>query len=309
MRHSPESADDHDDRHAADRLDERFRELVVHLAPHAPRPPVESVHRAVRRRRVRNRIAVSVAALVVLAGGVSFVGVVGDDDDAGRPQHEQAAAVPSLASMESVASATPVRSAAPSQMSAETPAATVAAATPLTEALFPTPADFMVVPGVFENWRVTDTRPPVTDDFGPCTSLTFSGLGAVEAQERIYSHDGGGGASVLLVRYNDENSAELAASDLRRGLDGACPATNLPNLDGNGRANIKSLDRSGLIWRSQGVVDGQAQYADYGVVRSGPLVAVVHESVIGPPSTPPVEPIQRLVGTLQDRIGKNETGP
>jgi hypothetical protein len=299
MRHSPEDADDHDDRHAADRLDERFRELVVHLAPRVSRPPVESVHRAVRRRRVRNRIAVVVAAFVVLAGGVSFVGIVGDDDAEPRP--EQAAAGPSTASMESVASATPVHSAAPSL------AATTIA--PLTEAFFPTLQDFTVVPGVFENWRVADTRPALVDDFGPCTTLTFSGLGAVEAQERVYVHDGDGGASVLLVRYNDERAAESAAADVKRGLDGACPVTNQPDLDASGRVNIKSLDRAGRTWRTQAIVDGRLRFADYGVVRNGAVVAVVNESVIGPPSTPPVEPIQRLVETLQDRLGKNETGP
>jgi hypothetical protein len=304
MRHSPESADDHDDRHAADRLDERFRELVVHLAPQVSRPPVASVHRAVRRRRVRNRLAVSAAAFLVVAGGVSFVGIVGDDDTT-EPGQEQAAAVPSPASMESVASATPERSGTPS------PEATVAAmpAELLTEELFPALQDFMVVPGVFENWRVTDTRPAPTDDFGPCTTLTFSGLGAIETQERIYSHDRQGGASVLLVRYSDEHSAELAAADLKKGLDGACPATNLPNLDVDGRANIKSLDRTGLTWRTQGVVDGRPQFADFGVVRNGALVGVVRESIIDPPSAPPVEPIQRLTETLQDRLGKNETGP
>ncbi|MET7297906.1 hypothetical protein [Embleya sp. NPDC005575] len=279
MRHSPEHADDE---HDVERLDERFRDLVVHLAPRVPLPPVAGVHKAVRRRRLRNRALIGAASLVVLAGGVTLLGI-GSDDDGTPPRREAAAAQPQAS-----------------------PAPTTAVA--LSDALYPSAQEFPVVAGVYENWHVTETRQALTDSLGPCTTQTISGLGAVEAQERVFNHAGQGGGQVVLVRYPDERTAEVAAADLTSGMAGPCPS-NQPNLAADGLPRIEPLDRSGDAWRTQGVINGNLdQYVDYGIVRSGPVVAVVRETVIDPEKVPPTDLFLRLVDSLRDRLGKNGSG-
>lgn len=279
MRHSPEHADDDD--HDVERLDERFRELVVRIAPQVPLPPVAGIHRAVRRRRLRNRVLIGAASLAVLAGGVTLV-TTGSDDT--RPRSRQAAA------------SRPV----------ESPVTTTQ--TELNDTLYPTAQEFPVVAGAYENWRVVETRQAMADELGPCTTKTISGLGAVQTQERLYLHDGQGGGLVVLVRYPDERTAEVAASDLTGGLAGPCP-TNQPNPTADGVPSIKALSRDGSVWRTQGLVSSQNQYVDWGIVRSGPVVAVVHVTVIGPDRVPPTDAFLRLVDSLRDRLGKNGSGP
>ncbi|MGC0423247.1 hypothetical protein [Embleya sp. AB8] len=282
MRHSPESADDD---HDTERLDARFQELVVQLAPQVPLPPVAGIHRAVRRRRVRNRVSAGAASLVVVAGALTLVRVgTADDDSPQPPQHRVAAPGPAPVS-------TPTR-----------------APVPLSDALFPAPQEFPVVAGVYDNWRVADTRAALRDELGPCTTLTFSGLGTVEAQERVYNHDRQGGGLVVLVRYPDEHTAEVATTDLTGGLSGPCPS-NQPNLAVDGKPRIKALTADGSAWRTQGIVNSRDQYVDYGVVRNGPVVAVVQETVIDPARVPPTDPFLRLVAGLRDRLGKNGSGP
>jgi hypothetical protein len=281
MRHSPEHADDD---HDVERLDEHFRDLVVHLAPRVPLPPVAGIHKVVRRRRLRNRALIGAASLVVLAGGVTLVGIGSGDD--GPQQRREAAASEPVAS--------PV-----------TTTTTVA----LNDALYPSAQEFPVVAGVYENWHVTETRQTLTDSLGPCTTQTISGLGAVEAQERVFNHAGQGGGQVVLVRYPDERTAEVAVTDLAGGMSGPCP-TNQPNPAANGLPVIKALDPDGDAWRTEGVINGNLdQYVDYGVVRNGPVVAVVRETVIDPARVPPTGPFLRLVASLRDRLGKNGSGP
>ncbi|MFF7247972.1 hypothetical protein ACFZBU_29160 [Embleya sp. NPDC008237] len=280
MRHSPEHADDD---HDVERLDERFRELVVHLAPRVPLPPVAGIHKAVRRRRLRNRALIGAASLVLITGGATLVGIESDD---GPPPHREAAA-----------SQPPV-----------SPVNTTLAPV-LSDALYPSVQEFPVVAGVYENWRVTETRQALTESLGPCATQTISGLGAVEAQERVFNHAGQGGGLVVLVRYPDEHTAELAATDFTGGMAGSCP-TNQPNPAADGRPRIEALDRSGDAWRTQGVINGDLdQYVDFGIVRNGPVVAVVRETVIDPPKAPPTDPFLRLVDSLRDRLGKNGSGP
>ncbi|MEU0935126.1 hypothetical protein [Embleya sp. NPDC005971] len=280
MRHSPEDADDG---HDVERLDERFRELVVQLAPQVPPPPVAGIHKVVRRRRLRNRVLVGAASLVLLAGGATVVGLGSGDDG---PPHREAAAPPPAAS--------PVTS--------TTPAA-------LSDALFPSAQEFPVVAGVYENWHVTETRTALAENLGPCATQTLAGLGAVEAQERVFNHDGQGGGLVRLVRYPDERTAAVAATDVTGGLAGSCP-DNQPNPAADGLPRIKALDKEGDVWRTQGVINGNLdQYVDYGIVRSGPVVAVVQETVIDPRGVPPTDAFLRLVAGLRDRLGKNGSGP
>ncbi|MFI6588388.1 hypothetical protein [Embleya sp. NPDC050493] len=280
MRHSPEHADDD---HDVERLDERFRELVVHLAPRVPLPPVAGIHKAVRRRRLRNRALIGAASLVLIAGGATLVGI--ESDDGPPPRREAAASQPPVS---------PV---------------TTTLAPVLSDALYPSVQEFPVVAGVYENWRVTETREALTESLGPCATQTISGLGAVEAQERVFIHAGQGGGLVVLVRYPDERTAELAATDFTGGMAGSCP-TNQPNPAADGRPRIEALDRSGDAWRTQGVINGDLdQYVDFGIVRKGPVVAVVRETVIDPPKAPPTDPFLRLVDSLRDRLGKNGSGP
>ncbi|MYS83254.1 hypothetical protein [Embleya scabrispora] len=280
MRHSPEHADDD---HDVERLDERFRDLVVHLAPRVPLPPVAGIHRVVRRRRLRNRVLIGAASLVVLAGGATLVGV-GSEGDGPPPRREAAAAQPPVS-----------------------PVTTTAAA--LSDAFYPSAQEFPVVAGVYENWHVTETRQALTESLGPCATQTISGLGAVEAQERVFNHDRQGGGLVVLVRYPDERTAEAAAADFTGGMAGRCP-TNQPNPAADGLPRIEALDRSGDAWRTQGVINGNLdQYVDFGIVRSGPVVAVVRETIIDPAKVPPADGFLRLVDSLRDRLGKNGSGP
>lgn len=283
MRHSPENADGEPDPQL---LDERFRELVVQLVPQVRRPPVETVHRAVRRRRVRNRIVASAASLVVIAGGATLVhGAVSEDSGPGR---REAAATPVLSS-----------SATASDPAPQTPPASTLP--PFPDAMYPAASEFPVVTGAYENWHVADTRAAFGDTLGPCTTQTISGLDAVAAQERLYLHDGQGGGLVVLVRYPDERTAELASADFTKGFAGPC-STNPPNPDASGRTNITDLAVNGAAWRTQGVVNGQTQYVDYGIARDGAVVGVVTRTVIGPEKTPAASTIRPLLDALEFRL-------
>lgn len=284
MRHGPGDADDD-----AEMLDERFRELVVQLAPHVRPPPVDVIRRTVRRRRLRNRFALAAAALVLLTGGVGIAREAVDErsashrvDVAVAPTTSQGATVPGVAGV------------------------------PLRETMFPAPREFPLVPGVYEDWRVIDTRAVTDDNLGPCTSRTISGLGAVETRERLYSHGGQGGGLVVLVRYPDVPIAEQAMSDFVDGFTRNCP-TNARHADGNDvpgigigiGIEIKSLDRTGEVWRTYGKVDGQVSYSDYGIVRTGSIIAVVNESVIGG-REPDGDTIRALVEVLRVRMESDD---
>ncbi|OPC82504.1 hypothetical protein B4N89_17555 [Embleya scabrispora] len=286
MRHSPENADDE---HGADVLDERFRELVVDLAPQVPLPPVAGIHRVVRRRRLRNRVLAGVASLVVVAGGVTLASTGFGGDDAKPTHREQAAVTPSMPPSPAVTSVGPP--------------------TTLSETFYPTAQEFPAVAGIYDNWRVVETREAMGEELGPCTSETIAGLGAVQTEERLYRHDGQGGGLVRLVRYPDERTAVAAVADFTGGLAGPCPASNRPNAMADGTLRITALNADGSAWRIQGLVSGEDQYADFGVVRNGPVVAVAQETTIGPAKAPPTDGFLLLVDTLRKRLGKPGSGP
>jgi len=273
MRHSPDDADDD-----ARMLDERFRELVVELAPRLRPAPVEVVRATAARRRVRNRIVLSAAALVLLAGGVGVAREFVVDESA--PRRVDAAVEPATPRVTSVPSV---------------------AAVSLREAMFPAPREFPLVPGVYEDWRVIDTRQAMDDNLGPCTSETISGLGAVETRERVYNHSGQGGGLVVLVRYPDASTAERAMADFVDGFARNCPP-NPPLSDGNGVSKIKSLGESGEAWRTYGLINGQPSYSDFGIVRDGPIIAVANESVIDGRNEPEGDTILSLVKVLKVRL-------
>jgi len=273
MRHSPEDADDD-----ARMLDERFRDLVVELAPRLRPAPVETIRATVARRRTRKRVALSAAALVLLAGGVGTAR--GFLDDGSAPRRVEAAATP------------------PTPQGATVPSVAVE---PLRETMFPAPREFPLVPGVYENWRVIDTRQAMDDSLGPCASETISGLGAIETRERLYNHSGQGGGLVVLVRYPDASTAERAMADFVDGFARNCPP-NPPLSDGNGVSKIRNLDESGAAWRTYGLINGQASYSDYGIVRNGSIIAVANESVIDGRDEPEGDTILSLVKVLERRL-------
>ena len=255
----------------------------------ARRPYADAMLTTRSTRRYRSAIAVLTAAMVVGSGALAGCSVSRDDDEPSKARATQSPEATETVTEEPTTSPSPSASAAQSTAPSSSPSASPAA-TP--QAALLTAAEMPQL-NPASPWKVGRTGPAGTRPFGLCQKFDLLTIGATEAVERTFTHQGDT-AGQQVAEFPDAQTA-VRASKVLEAWHRSCaervpgqrvrvrPITDVAVTKGTGWNYLVSFERGGT-----------GHFHSFGLVLSGPRMTLLRMDHDGqdhnyPPGKDPME--------------------